>query len=44
MSEYKEKRGPELSPKFDFFLVGDGVAGAGAGAGSGAGGDSGGGG
>ena len=47
MSEYKAKRGPELSPKFDFFLVGDGVAGAGAGAGadagSGVGGDSGGG-
>ena len=22
MSEYKEKRGPEGSPKFDFFLAG----------------------
>jgi hypothetical protein len=37
MSEYKEKRGPEGSPKFTFFLGGDGVAGAGAGAGSGSG-------
>jgi len=47
MSEYKEKRGPELSPKFDFFLVGDGVAGGGGGgasAGSGGGGGGGGGG
>ena len=36
MSEYKEKRGPEGSPKF-VFSAGSGVCGGGAGAGAGAG-------
>ena len=37
MSEYKEKRGPELSPKFAFFLDGNGVTGAGSGSDTGPG-------